>query len=144
MGNTITHKLVSVAIERGIDRLYVRVPEHEIDVLRAVHGPANVHPGDFTDEKLELPISADAEFARLQAKYRRVNAPDPVGIAHRSGPRSLEDYGFELGRGTREEVPQAGLRDHRAEAEAEAAAAEAAAAEAERAAAKGGAKPDPR
>lgn len=113
MNDTITCKLVEVHIERGRDVLTVNVPKHEVDVLRAVHGPANVREGEITDEELELSASADAEFARLQGKYKRVNAPDPVSIAHRTGARALEDFGFSLGRGTREAAPQAGIRAHK-------------------------------
>lgn len=112
MSETITCKLVNVAIERGRDTLTVEVPKHEVDVLRAVHGPANVREGDLSGEELALSNSADAEFQRMQNKYRRVNASDPVRVAYPVGPKSLEDFGFELGRGAREEAPQSGSRKH--------------------------------
>lgn len=112
MSDTITCKLVEVSIERGRDTLTIEVPKHEIDVLRAVHGLPNVREGDITAETLELSDSADAEFQRLQNKYRRVNAPDPVRVAYPVGPKSLEVFGFDLGRGPREAVPQAGERKH--------------------------------
>ena len=112
MSETITCKLVDVSIERGRDTLTINVPKHEIDVLRAVHGPANVREGGITDETLELPAGADAEYQRLQNKYRRVNAPDPVRVAYPVGPKSLEDFGFDLGRGAREAAPQSGARKH--------------------------------
>jgi hypothetical protein len=110
--DTITCRLVDVHIDRGRDVLTTQVPKHEVDVLRAVHGPMNVREGDVTDEELTLPASADAEFARLQGKYRRVNAPDPVVMAHRTGPAALKEYGFSLDRGPREAAPQAGIRKH--------------------------------
>ena len=113
MNDSITCKLVEVHIERGRDVLTVGVPKHEVDVLRAVHGPSNVREIGITDEEIELPNSADAEFQRLQNRYRRVNATDPVGIAYRIGPRGLEDFGFALGRGAREDAPQSGTRSHK-------------------------------
>lgn len=109
---TVTCLLVEVHIERGRDVLTTLVPKHEVDVLRAVHGPMNVREGDVTDEELELPASADAEFARLQGKYRRINAPDPVAMAHRGGPAALKEFGFDLSRGNHEPAPQAGIRKH--------------------------------
>lgn len=112
MNDTVTLPLVQVHIERGRDVLTTHVPQHEIDVLRAVHGPMNVREGDETDEEITLPSSADAEFQRLQNKYKRVNAPDPVSIAHRTGPASLKDHGFTMERGQREAAPQAGIRRH--------------------------------
>ena len=112
MDDSIICKLVEVHIERGRDVLTVAVPKHEIDVLRAVHGPSNVREVGITAQEVELSNSADAEFARLQNKYRRVNAADPVGIAYRIGPKGLEDFGFELGRGVREAPAQSGVRTH--------------------------------
>jgi hypothetical protein len=108
--DTVTCILVEVYIDRGRDVLTTLVPKHEVDVLRAVHGPMNVREGEASDEELTLPVSADAEFGRLQGKYRRVNAPDPVGMAYRTGPAGLKEFGFELGRGSREAAPQAGIR----------------------------------
>jgi hypothetical protein len=117
MSDTVTCKLVSVSIERGRDTLTAQVPKHEVDVLRAVHGPSNVVEGDITDATLELSDSADAEYQRLQNKYRRVNASDPVRVAYPVGPGSLEDFGFDLGRGAREAAPQSGVRTHAKEPE---------------------------
>jgi len=113
MNDTVTCKLVEVHIDRGRDVLTTLVPKHEVDVLRAVHGPMNVREGEVTDEELTLPANADQEFGRLQGKYRRVNAPDPVGMAHRTGPAALKEYGFSLERGQREAAPQAGVRNHK-------------------------------
>jgi hypothetical protein len=112
MSDTVTCKLVNVSIERGRDTITIEVPKHEVDVLRAVHGPSNVREGDLSGETLELSGSADAELQRMQNKYRRVNAPDPVRMAYPAGPRSLEEFGFELGRGIREEAPQSAVRKH--------------------------------
>lgn len=114
MSDNVTCKLVDVSIERGRDTITTKVPKHEIDVLRAVHGPSNVVEGDVTDETLELSDSADAEYQRLQGKYRRINGADPVRIAYPIGPKSLEEFGFHLGRGTRDEAPQSGARKHAA------------------------------
>ena len=112
MSEIITCKLVDVSIERGRDTITVDVPKHEIDVLRAVHGPSNVREGDLSGEVLELSDSADAEFHRLQNKYRRVNAPDAVRVAYPLGAKALEEFGFSLGRGIREDAPQSAVRKH--------------------------------
>lgn len=112
MNDTVTCKLVEVHIDRNRDVLTTDVPAHEVDVLRAVHGPMNVREGDETGEEITLPANADAEFQRLQNKYKRVNAPDPVGMAHRTGPAGLRDHGFTMERGQREAAPQAGIRRH--------------------------------
>lgn len=109
---TVTCRLVEVHIDRGRDVLTTLVPKHEVDVLRAVHGPMNVREHAVTDEEQELSVNADVEFARLQGKYRRINAPDPVSMAHRAGPAGLKEFGFSLDRGQREAAPQAGIRKH--------------------------------
>lgn len=114
------HALINVEIQRGHDVIVTEVPAHEIDILRAVHGVNNVREGEPTGEHVLLPDSADSEFLRLQGKYRRINAQDPVGIAHRMGARSLEAFGFALGRGDRQTAPQSGFRKHAPEPEVEA------------------------
>lgn len=110
--DTLTARLVAVRVERGREVIALDVPKHEVDVLRAVHGPANVHEGAVTDEEMVLPVSADAEITRLQGKYKRINAPDPVLRAYPTGASALVAFGFELHRGAREEAPMAGIRKH--------------------------------
>jgi len=114
------HALIHVEIQRGHDVIVTEVPAHEVDILRAVHGVNNVREGDATGEHVLLADSADAEYLRLQGKYRRINAADPVGIAHRLGARSLEAFGFALGRGERQAAPQSGFRKHAPAPEADA------------------------
>lgn len=113
MSDTKAFPLINATIERGHDKIGVQVPEHEIDVLKAVHGPTNVIEGDPADDEIELSTSADDEYQRLQRKYKRINGPDPVGIAYKTGPAGLKEHGFDLSRGTREAAPQAGVRNHK-------------------------------
>lgn len=113
MNDTIEVPLHDVLIDRGTTVIPVQIPAHEIDVLRAVHGVAEVQDKGPNGDDIALDVSADAEWARLTRKYKRLNTTDPVGIAHRTGPSALKVFGFELGRSSSQESPQAGLRDHR-------------------------------
>lgn len=117
---TTTFRLAHVEIERGRDVLTVSVPEHEVLVLEAVHGTANVRVVDGDEDEIELSVNADHEFARLQNRYRRVNAPDMVRAAFPEGPRGLERHGFQLGRGGVQAAPQSAVRNHKQEAKAKA------------------------
>jgi hypothetical protein len=110
--DTITLPLHRVTIDRGRDVLTVEVPEHEIDVLRAVHGVAEVRDLGAGDDEITLDANADAEWNRLQRRYKRINAADPVIVAYRTGPSGLKARGFALGRGAVEAAPQAGVRKH--------------------------------
>jgi len=110
---TITVPLVHAHIDRHRDTITALVPKHEIRVLKAVHGMDKVREGDPSDETITLPASADAEMLRLQSKYRRVNSPDAALTAYPTGAEGLERHGFELGRGSGEAIPQAGIRKHR-------------------------------
>lgn len=112
MSNTRLVPTKSVRIDRGSSVICVDVPEHEIDVLRAVHGVAEVQVTGDGEEPVELSDSADEEWARMQRKYKRTNSPDFVGIAHRVGPKALEAFGFHLGRGASQAAPQSGARKH--------------------------------
>lgn len=113
MGDTIEVPLHDVLIDRGTTVIAIPVPAHEIDVLRAVHGVAEVRDSGPNGEDMTLDGSADAEWSRLVRKYKRLNAPDPVGIAYRSGPSALKAFGFELGRGASQAAPQSGVRNHK-------------------------------
>jgi hypothetical protein len=106
--------LFDVEIDRGRDVLTVAVPEHEIRVLRAVHGPDKVRATPSADkETIALNDSADAEYARLQRKYYRINAPDPVRTAYPVGPEALAAHGFSLGRAPTEAAPAAMVKKHK-------------------------------
>lgn len=111
--DTKTVELKLVHVDRGHDTVPVHVPEHEAEVLKAVHGLGAVRVVGDADEQVELSISADSELLRLQRKYYRVNAPDPALIAFRGGAHDLERYGFKLGRAPTEEAPMAGVRHHK-------------------------------
>jgi len=119
VNESITVKLQAVEIERGRETITVEVPAHEVEVLRAVHGPHKVRVTDEHVDDMVLDDSADAEFARLQAKYRRVNTPDFVSAALRGGARDLREFGFSLDRAAREAAPMAGVRNHKKKPEAE-------------------------
>jgi hypothetical protein len=108
-------QLFPVVIDRGRTILHVRVPEHEIAVLEAVHGADNVRVDDNADYDEGLFVNdADTEYARLQSKYRRVNSSDSVLLAFPAGGRSIE--GFAINRGLRKSAAQSTEKDYRKEA----------------------------
>ena len=100
---TITLPLLLVEIERANGEVITtKVPEHELTVLKVVHGESSVRVADEgTDEEIELDAGADAEFRRLQRKDRRINAPDLVARAFPMGPGQLKDAGFKSGGDTK-------------------------------------------
>ncbi len=100
---TITLPLLLVEIERANGEVITtKVPEHELPVLKAVHGEGSVRVSDEgTDEEIELDAGADSEFRRLQRKYRRINTPDLVVRAYPMGPGQLKDAGFKSGGDTK-------------------------------------------
>ena len=96
--STITLPLLLVTIERGDDTVTTQVPEHEIPILKVVHGEEAVTVEDEdTGEEIELDEGADSEFRRLQRKYRRINAPDLVTRAFPMGSSALKPAGFKSG-----------------------------------------------
>jgi hypothetical protein len=107
-----TFKQVNVEITRGKDVVTVDVPKHEVEVLRAVHTPPNVRIVGEDAANIDLDPSCDAEIARLQRKYVRINSPDPVLMAFRDGPRALEREGFILGRAASAAPAQSLVKDH--------------------------------
>ena len=113
MSETITLPLHDVSIDRGNTVITTQVPEHEIEVLRAVHGVAEVQDAGQSDDEIELNASADGDWGRLQRKYKRQNAADPLPIAFRTGPSQLKQYGFSMERGAAKAAPQAGIRNHK-------------------------------
>lgn len=104
--------LQRVAIDRGNDVVTAVVPEHEVEVLKAVHGPNAVRMLDTDYDDAEYDANADAEYARLQRKYGRINDEDRVRIAFPGGPRDLERYGFKLTGNVGHEAPQALVEPH--------------------------------
>ena len=104
--------LHNVQIDRGSTVLVSEVPEHEIEVLRAVHGRDAVQDMGEVEDDIELNIGADAEWTRLQRCYHRANAPDPVARAYPAGSRELERFGFELGRANEAAPAQSSFVKH--------------------------------
>lgn len=115
MTDKLTLPLHSVSIDRGKEKIGVQVPLHEIRVLRATHGVAEVvdlgeiDPDDINSE-IELDKSADAEWARLIRKYKRINAKDPAPLAYPIGPPAMREFGFDLNRGAGVAAPMSGQR----------------------------------
>lgn len=108
MSDTITFPLHLVLIDIGSTVLATTVPEHEIALLKVVHGAENVKgQGPYDEDEIELSISAEAEWARLSRKYRRVNTPDMVPVAFRVGPSQLEAFGFSMDHAADEIAPEA-------------------------------------
>ena len=98
--STITLPLLLVSIDRGTEVITAKVPEHEIPVLKAVHGPDSISvTEEDTGEEIELDENLDSEWRRLQRKYRRINAPDLVVRAFPIGPHALKPAGFKSVRG---------------------------------------------
>ncbi|MEN5115849.1 hypothetical protein ABE488_00730 [Luteimonas sp. TWI662] len=96
--STIVLPLVLVTIDRGEEVITTKVPEHEIPILKVVHGDDAISVEDEeTPEEIELDENADTEFKRLQRKYRRINAPDLVVRAFPTGPGELKHAGFKSG-----------------------------------------------
>jgi hypothetical protein len=108
----ITLPLLLVAIDRGDETVTTKVPEHEIPILKVVHGQDAVSVEDEeTHEEIELDEGAESEFRRLQRKYRRINAPDLVVRAFPQGAKELSHAGFKTGRdGKSAEPPQSAAR----------------------------------
>ncbi|GAB2619897.1 hypothetical protein [Novilysobacter erysipheiresistens] len=122
MSETITLPLYDVLIgtPRNATTLSAYVPKHEIEVLRAMHGPANVRVQGETDDEIELNVNADAEWSRLFRRYRRLNDANPLNLAFRAGPSALEAHGFDLGRGRNDPAPQSSVIKHKKPAKADA------------------------
>lgn len=106
--------LVCVEITRNKEGIRLSVPEHEVRVLRAMHGDINtaiICEIPQEDEVAELPLSAEAEIGRLTRRYAR-GEDDPVVRAFPNGPLDLERYGFVSG-SKQEDAPTHGGRNHK-------------------------------
>lgn len=118
-GKSVTLGLHRVAITRGRDEITTSVPKHEIEVLKVVHGEGNVREIELDEDErgdIELDQSAEAEFARMQRKYRRINTPDAVRVAFPHGASDVAKFGFKTGGGAAQKPPQASVRNRKAEA----------------------------
>lgn len=95
-----TLEVVRCLVDRGRSQIRVDVPEHEVLVLRVVHGDAEVKVIERDVDEIALdPIngldpSASAEWDRLTRTYHRVGSQDPVRAAFPLGPSALERFGF--------------------------------------------------
>ena len=89
MSNTVQCPQVHVLINRGSEVLNVHVPAHEVPILKLVHGSMSVKVKGDSEASITLAANADAEWVRLQRKYRRINSPDPVNIAFRVVPSRM-------------------------------------------------------
>jgi len=98
---------VEIHSARGKDVILTKVPEHEINVLRAVHGPSNIVDRGQTEEVDDFPLSAADELGRLQRKYRRLNDQDPVRMVFPGMAYDLQKLGF--GAGEESVIPQASV-----------------------------------
>lgn len=106
--------LVRVEITRNKEGMRFLVPEHEFDVLRAMHGDINCVrlPADENDDEVvELDPNAEVELARLTRRYTRTGREDPVKAAFPNGGRNLVEFGFVTGVAA-EETPKSGGHNH--------------------------------
>lgn len=97
---SITLDLVAVLVERGKTTISKSVPEHEVRVLKAVHGAAKVTRAELSpdmDPDGEFHANAYMEWGRLENVYRQKDV-NPVAVAYPGGPEDLVAFGFELGR----------------------------------------------
>lgn len=96
----ITLPLLLVSIDRGSEVIPTKVTEHEIPILKVVHGADSISvTEEDTGETIDLDENVDSEWRRLQRKYRRINAPDLVARAFPIGPDALKPAGFKSVRG---------------------------------------------
>lgn len=103
---------VNIHSARGKDVITVVVPEHEIDVLRVIHGDVNVQVQGPADDEVELATSAHAEYLRLSNKYRQPGQADPVRYAFPNGARDIAALGFDA-KGVHEAAPQSSVKNHK-------------------------------
>ena len=112
--DSLTLKLLNLDIDRGRDVLTVAVPEHEMRVLRVVHGDDKVRRSAVQEgDEQDFDASADAEYDRLTRKYHRVNSADLVRIAYPNGALQLVDFGFVIGREGASKPPAALVKKNR-------------------------------
>ena len=111
--DTVTLKLIDVEIDHGKNVLTVAVPEHEVRVLKLVHGPDKVRRATEQEGYTQdFDASADSEYDRLHRKYYRANAADMVRAAFPMGAPQMEDAGFTLGREGATKAPAALIKKH--------------------------------
>lgn len=95
MSETIALPLVTVEIKRNLENVITRdVFEHEVPILRALHGGENFKVLDDDAGEKVVSNDAHAEFARLQRTYDSQNRaivqriyPDAEALARKLGVR---------------------------------------------------------
>lgn len=98
--NLITLDLVGVQIDRGKTVICKAVPEHEVRVLKAMHGAGKVTKTELAadmEPTADYYANAHMEFGRLENCYRSKDG-SPVALAFPGGAEDLVAFGFELGR----------------------------------------------
>lgn len=95
---TIEVKLVCVQIQRNHEVINSTVPEHEVRILKAMHGPDNVKVVAELDPEVEAKSLDDGpanELLRLHRLYTHKGQDrSPVDVAYPGGELDLERYGF--------------------------------------------------
>lgn len=84
-----------VEIRRDNDTIVTDVPEHEVAILEVIHLPENVQVIDEDVTDIDLDGSAEAEWARLKAKYDQSGDESPLLRAYPEGQRALVNLGWE-------------------------------------------------
>jgi hypothetical protein len=90
---SLTLPLHRVLVDRERAKYVKDLPEHEITVLRAVHGPQNVITQASNVGQAEFDPDPELEYDRLARTYRRTGGQDPMRVFV-EGPESLRRYGF--------------------------------------------------
>lgn len=109
----MTFTTVACLVDRGKNLIRVEVPEHEVNVLRAVHGMQEVQIIERDVDEIELEGSAEAEWDRLARTYARLGAPDPVRFTWPDGPVALTKYGFKSGMGLVDRETELRVMNHK-------------------------------
>lgn len=89
----IEGELVRVLIQRNDDRVATDVPEHEVEILKAIYSPENVEVLDVDAGYYQLPDDAGLEIARLKQKYDRRDFP----VIQSLYPKGAADLASSLG-----------------------------------------------
>lgn len=112
MSEKKSFKTVGVEIQRGKYVITCEVPEHEVRVLKAIHGvDEQVQIVDKDAGEIELDANAHAEYARLQRTYQRTGAPDPVRVAYPMGAEDMRSFGFDADV-AQAKAPQSFVKNH--------------------------------
>lgn len=92
---TKAYPLHDVMVDRDKTKIVVHVPEHEILVLEAIHGPSRIKDMGVSDYDVQLPNDATNELERLRTKYRQPNRADVVAQVFRNGASDLKEFNYD-------------------------------------------------